>query len=171
MLDWLTQGPPNAFWLSGFFFPQGFLTGALQNHARKYRIPIDSLTFSFNVSDMRDRKELEKAADDGVFVYGLYLDGARWDMLQHQLADSRLSELFSPLPLIHFIPTNNITTAATSDPHHYSCPVYKTSVRAGVLSTTGHSTNYVLTVQLPAGSHEPDYWVLKGAAILCQLDQ
>src|SRR5690348_15700968 len=27
MQSWLINGPPNSFWLSGFFFPQGFMTG------------------------------------------------------------------------------------------------------------------------------------------------
>jgi hypothetical protein len=49
MADWLMQGQPNCFWLSGFFFPQGFMTGTLQRHARQYRIPIDTLTFTFKV--------------------------------------------------------------------------------------------------------------------------
>ena len=26
---WLTGGNPNAYWISGMFFPQGFLTGVL----------------------------------------------------------------------------------------------------------------------------------------------
>lgn len=26
---WLTEGNPHAYWLSGFFFPQGFMTGSL----------------------------------------------------------------------------------------------------------------------------------------------
>lgn len=30
MRKWLTGGQPAAFWLSGFFFPQGFMTGVLQ---------------------------------------------------------------------------------------------------------------------------------------------
>lgn len=49
MRNWLVHGPPHCFWLPGFFFPQGFMTGVLQMHARKYSIPIDSLSFGFEV--------------------------------------------------------------------------------------------------------------------------
>ena len=36
MRTWLTSGAPKSFWLPGFFFPQGFMTGALQSHARRF---------------------------------------------------------------------------------------------------------------------------------------
>ena len=36
MRNWMKLGHPHTYWLSGFFFPHGFMTGTLQTYARKY---------------------------------------------------------------------------------------------------------------------------------------
>lgn len=48
---WINNGTPITFWMPGFFFPQAFITGTLQNHARKYVIAIDRLTFEYKYID------------------------------------------------------------------------------------------------------------------------
>uniref|UniRef100_A0A9J8BJA1 Dynein, axonemal, heavy chain 6 n=1 Tax=Cyprinus carpio carpio TaxID=630221 RepID=A0A9J8BJA1_CYPCA len=101
--SWITTGQPKSFWISGLFFPQGFLTGKVMN-------PM--------------------------------------------------------LPVVHFEPQQNYVP----EPTLYHAPLYKTSIRAGTLSTTGHSTNFVVTVMLP--SNQPsDYWISKASALLCQLNE
>lgn len=57
---------------------QGFLTGALQRHARKYAIPIDTLAFSTAVTPYWEPSEVTEPPEDGILIDGLFVDGARY---------------------------------------------------------------------------------------------
>lgn len=52
---------------------------------------------------------------------------------------------------------------------HYLCPLYLTSVRYGELLTTGHSTNYVMSLKIPT-DYDQSHWIKRGVAALTQLD-
>jgi len=163
--DWLKNKPPPAFWISGFFFTQAFLTGASQNYARKYTIPIDDVVFDYTMLK-DDWQTLNSGPSDGVFTYGLLLEGARWDMDSMELEESLPKVLFSLAPTMHWVPFRR---ADVPKYPKYDCPVYKTSDRRGVLATTGHSSNFVCFITMPS-SRPQDHWVERGVAMLTQLD-
>ena len=181
---------PSLYWISGFYFTQAFLTGTLQNFARKYQIPIDMVAYDFVVLRPDEQEAATHSCpEDGSVVHGLFADSARFDVETHCLAEAHPRELFAPMPYIHMLPRHVhdlepvkghidlYTIDKTMPPyqggtcHVYMCPVYKTSVRFGVLSTTGHSTNFVIMMRIPMSEqHDQKHWVKRGVAMLTQLD-
>ncbi|CAH0547855.1 unnamed protein product [Brassicogethes aeneus] len=178
---WVRYGHPISYWISGFYFPQGFLTGTLQTHARKYNLPIDELKFDFiprkvyldqeevykfHVEEGKENFDLYKPLirpNDGVIIHGLFVDAGRWDIDLMKLVDAKPGEISPPLVALTLVPSTHL-----AEKDRYPAPLYKTSVRAGVLSTTGHSTNFVIAVLLPS-NFLPAYWILKGTALLTQI--
>lgn len=63
--DWIDNGEPDVYWISGLYFTQSFITGVLQNHSRKNKLQIDLVTIKFVVS----RFETEVTEDPEIGVY------------------------------------------------------------------------------------------------------
>lgn len=172
--QWIEHGSPCVFWISGFYFPQAFLTGSLQNYARKFKFPIDTVTFDFYLKQ-EPLIEITTQPANGVYIRGLFLEGARWDPTIRSLNDSLPKQLYTELPVIHLLPEQHRTEPTKGI---YRCPVYKILSRRGVLSTTGHSTNFIMWIEIPSnrestvnndGKSDQEEWIRAGVAAFSSL--
>jgi len=165
---WVDEGVPVLFPLPAFFFTQAFLTGAKQNFARKHKIEIDKIDFEFIVKD-GDPSEYAEKPEDGVYVGEFFMDACDWDYEAHQLTECQPKVLVTPCPPMLMMPTETTKFRKYS---YYNAPLYKTPDRRGILSTTGHSTNFVMDVKMPCAPEDehgrggPDHWTLRGAALM-----
>uniref|UniRef100_A0A8C2GK78 Uncharacterized protein n=1 Tax=Cyprinus carpio TaxID=7962 RepID=A0A8C2GK78_CYPCA len=169
--DLVQYGIPAVFWISGFFFPQAFLTGTLQNFARSSSVSIDTIAFDFKV--MKEAvAELTERPDIGCFIHSLYLEGARWDEETGKLAES---QLFFNFPRSYV----NVSLLYILRSHcdlceNLVCVLPQRSEKfcfssTGTLSTTGHTTNYVIAVELPTDRTQ-GHRIKQGVTLICALD-
>ena len=165
MGSWLSDGPRNTYWLSGFFFPQGFMTAVKQTYSRDHKIAVDTLRIGCEMT-ASGADDVTAPADYGAYIYGLFMEGGRFDREKLMMDDSTPRELFDSMPCIWLKP---VISAEYNPTGVYDCPLYKTSLRAGTLSTTGHSTNFVVALPIPT-SQSQNHWIRRGCAMLCMLD-
>ena len=158
---WLSHGRPNAFWLTGFFNPQGFLTANRQEVCRRHARDGWALDDVVNATDVLriEREEARKAPDEGVYIHGLYLDGCRWDKQRERLADSEPKVLYAPLPLLHV--TGVLAANKDAGAGAYNCPCYKSPKRGGL--------HFVFDVDLRT-EDPPARWILRGVCLLTTKD-
>jgi dynein heavy chain, axonemal len=111
---------------------------------------------------------------EGAYIHGLYMEGARWDTDAGYITNSRLKELFPPMPVMsikvsHYFFQKCVSNkimflqAITQDKQDlrgiYECPVYKTRARG---------PTYVWTFNLKS-REKPSKWALAGVALLLQI--
>ncbi|KAM5302059.1 dynein axonemal heavy chain 14 [Glossophaga mutica] len=189
-------GFPVRYWLPAFFFPQAFLTAVLQDYGRSQGLSMDTLTFTHHVvSDTPECQEKElsiitqralnivrrafKATDSthiGVHVFGLFMEGARWNHEEKVLEDSLPHELCCDFPEIHFLPTKistetpNTSNQTDSELYTFECPVYQTPERLRTLTSTGLPSNFLMSVYLPT-KKLPSHWITMQVALLCEKNE
>lgn len=152
---WVFEGRPNVFWLPGFFNPQGFLTAVRQEITRNHQgWALDNVRLAPEV--MKQMKEdINQPPSEGVYIYGLFIEGAAWDRKNIRLTESQPKVLYQQMPCIHVSATNSNDEP---DPRLYRCPVYRRPRRTDL--------NFIFEVELKT-QQNPDYWILRGIALLC----
>ncbi|KAL5251273.1 hypothetical protein ACHWQZ_G016836 [Mnemiopsis leidyi] len=157
-----TGTKPLIFYLSYFTFPTGFLTAVLQTSARANSISVDTLSWEF-VVQILDDVNITGQPKDGVYIKGMYLEGAGWDKKNCCLVEANAMQLVCEMPTIHFKPAELKKKPGRGI---YSCPCYYYPDRAG----TADRASFVVSVDLKSGAATPDHWIKRGTALLLSLD-
>ncbi|XP_074805212.1 dynein axonemal heavy chain 8 [Natator depressus] len=154
---WIFEGRPNVFWMTGFFNPQGFLTAMRQEATRAHKgWALDTVTIHNEVLK-QSKEEITTSPAEGVYIYGLYLDGAGWDRRNSKLTEPTPKILFTILPVVHIFAVN---TTGPKDPKLYVCPIYKKPRRTDL--------TYITVIYLRT-TVSSDHWILRGVALLCDI--
>jgi len=177
---------PMSLWLPGLFNPTAFLTAVKQVTARAKSLPLDKMCIETHVTKMAEKGEAVERGnypDDGAFVHGLFLEGARWlsgeeaENLQYSvsgvdcegcLADSRLKELIPAMPVIYVKAVqvqDDWTPEAVGymrpEKEIYNCPIYVNSMRGPTF----------ICISTLKTKDDNSKWILGGVALMMQTNE
>jgi dynein heavy chain len=160
-VSWDLEGEPKAMWLSGLHIPESYLTALIQTTCRRKLWPLDKSRIYTTVTNMTSIDEVKKKPEDGCYVYGLYLEGAKWDIERNLLDYQDPKELVVEMPLVKVNPVeaNKLKLRGT-----ITTPVYVTQARRNSMGV-----GWVFDADLNTNKNL-SHWVLQGVAVVLNTD-
>jgi len=155
--DWIADPLviPKVVDIAKFFNATSFITAVKQICCQQQMLELNKLDVFTDVTK-RDVKQIDSQAREGVYVTGIYLEGARWDINGNTLEESKPKEMFFKMPVI------NCKAGLASDKEEknvYICPIY---------CTPGRRPNFVFAAQLRT-KYSPAKWTLGGVAMILDI--
>eukprot|EP00306_Pavlova_sp_CCMP459_P002806 CAMPEP_0185179034 /NCGR_PEP_ID=MMETSP1139-20130426/31803_1 /TAXON_ID=298111 /ORGANISM="Pavlova sp., Strain CCMP459" /LENGTH=3023 /DNA_ID=CAMNT_0027744869 /DNA_START=1 /DNA_END=9072 /DNA_ORIENTATION=+ len=153
---------PASVWIAGLYNPMGYVTACLQMTARAKSLPLDSMMISTAVMSFFG-SEAEAQPEEGTYVHGLFMEGAKWNIDLNSVSDSEPKELHPIMPVIKItgVTAEELAEAKKkSDDLFYECPVYTTTIRGPTF-----------TFAAPLRTIKPPWaWTLGGVCLVMQPD-
>merc|ERR1711871_432989 len=103
---------PYSLWMGALFNPTSFLTAIKQVTSRSTGSALDQMSTETHMTTMMDASEATKYPENGAYIHGVYMEGARWSAegydvkdvsgtsTQGAVAKSKPKELYPLMPLI-----------------------------------------------------------------------
>lgn len=110
-----------------------------------------------NLITRHNKEELSDSPPEGVYVCGMFLEGASLDRKTGKLVESKPKVLYEQMPVIYVFAIN---TTAGKDPKLYECPIYRKPQRTDL--------KYVGSIDFETDNN-PRHWTLRGVALLCDI--
>ncbi len=124
--DWTGElQTPKVTMLSYFFNPMSLLTAIMQHTSMANNYDLDQMALIADVTK-KVPEQVDVAARDACHVYGLYMEGARWDSAAGCIDEARMKELYPRMPVITI---KALPLSKVDRKDQYECPLYKTQAR------------------------------------------
>ena len=143
--------------MTGFFNPQGFLTAMKQEVTRSHKGWALDNVITQNLITRFNKDEINKHPPEGVYIHGLFMEGANLDKRTGKIVESRQKILYESMPIIYIYAINQ---ASGKDNKLYSCPIYRKPMRKDI--------NYIGSIDFESDVN-PKHWVMRGVALLCDI--
>jgi dynein heavy chain len=151
---------PTVTFINRLFNPQSFLTAIKQDYAKLKEIELNKLQIQTDIMKKMYWESDLPPVKEGAYVFGMQVEGARWDMSVGQLEESLPKKQFSVLPVVN---CRAVPLAAPTEKEMktiYQCPVYKTENRGATIVFIAQLKTKVL----------PEKWILAGVGLILDVE-